>query len=364
MNNMISKDLHICSTSHSSLPHIRANSSHPYHRLVSDGAKAMRTFIPKAHHPAFSNPCWFASMPALPNKLHSEFTEYRGCMPDVTQKYTLHEALRITQTAVSTVAKSCNVKDLVENPSTLVRVVPPHCMDIAKAQGYMSHQSSSPFVKSSVSTVSRPFANCICKNELYCVPRVMLAGFPKCATTSLYYMIMKHPELARSRMKEAHFWRDFFFTSTIPFKQLQVLYYVYHFERASHEMIENQSHIAVDGSTTTLFPGLNIEIHQNEDICILPLMLTSMIPTVKFIIMMRNPIDRVYSDYWYLCSKFYWKDGRKVTVPEDYLRNGTDMFHQASLNMIREFNKCVGGKSVFECVRRAGEPPMPLVLCM
>ena len=318
------------------------------------GVQAARTFVPKFYDPNFDNPCWFATKPALPPSLHEEFTVYRGCIPDVMEKYTPNQALKITHTAISTPARSCNVNTMMKSSNLSERVIPPICMRLAKDHGYISSSSDSPFI-GNVSNLSRRFGNCVCKNELYCLPRVMLAGFPKCATTSLYYMMVKHPQLARSRMKESHFWRDQFIATRLPYKQLQVLYYIFHFERSSSEIITNRTHLSIDGSTTTLFPGLYTEIHIDEDICILPKMLTNLIPSVKFVIMMRNPVDRVYSDFWYLCAKFYWKDGRKVTVPEDYIRNGTVLFHQASLNMIDEFNKCVEGKSVFECVRRAGK---------
>lgn len=319
----IVRHLHICTTVHSSIPHIFSNTTHPYHTLVTTGVKAMRTFVPESFHRSFANPCWFETAPNLPESIHTQFTKYRGCIPKVEEIYTYAEAKGIVKMAQTTQPK-CS-----KNYNLTNRVIPPKC----------------------TSTIS---LKCLCKHQLYCLPRVMLAGFPKCATTSLYYMLVKHPEIAPSRIKETHFWRDTFISTTKIYKQVQTLYYIYHFECSSLEMIQHPNHLTIDGSTTTMFPGLHIEIFQDKDMCVIPRMLTELIPSVKFIIMMRNPANRVYSDFWYICSKFYWKKGRKVTVPDDYLANGTRLFHQASLKMITEFQECAQKRSVFECVRRAG----------
>ena len=49
------------------------------------------------------------------------------------------------------------------------------------------------------------------ESHLYCLPAFYLIGFPKCATTALYKMMIKHPLIADThcRIKENHFWSTF-----------------------------------------------------------------------------------------------------------------------------------------------------------
>jgi len=45
--------------------------------------------------------------------------------------------------------------------------------------------------------------------NFFCLPNVHLSGFPKCGTTALYYMLVAHPQVAKSHGKEGHFWTTF-----------------------------------------------------------------------------------------------------------------------------------------------------------
>ena len=357
MDTIIKSHLSICSHPQAQLEYVLHNSSHPYHGMITTGLKAMRTYVPQQYHPKFNNPCWFASMPGLPAALHKNFTDYRGCMPNAMNTYTEQKAYEIIRLSVTTPANGA--KRIMEslNLTHMDDIVPPQCRLLANRATSPStrpHQSSHSFTSFNASKL---FRECTQRYKLYCMPQVLLAGFPKCATSSMYFMMIKHPQLAAARMKEQHIWRDSFIDTEIklPYKQIQMLYYIYHFERASHEILRNPDHLTIDGSTTTIVPGLYIPYHQVEDMCITPRMVTKLIPNAKMIIMMRNPADRLYSDYWYLCAKFSWKNGRVVNIPTSYVKNATRVFHRMSSEMIGSFNRCLKTESVFECVRQAGE---------
>lgn len=352
---LINQHLTICKKPTTTLRYIRSNTSHPYHDLVSNTLQALYTFVPTQYDPNFSNPCWFARMPALPGPLHKNFTEYRGCMPNVEETYTTKDAKSIVRTALKTPVNGEELRKLLKNVSgEHVSVSPPQCQNLANDIYSFPTSDNLSIYHATSSNASMLYSKCVKKYDLFCLPRVLLAGFPKCATSTMYYTMVKHPQVAKSRMKEEHLWRDLFITKQLPHLQVQTLYYIFHFERASRDIFLNPDHLTIDGSTTTAFPGLYLPLYEEEDMCILPRLMVNMIPNVKIILMMRNPIDRLYSDYWYLCAKFSWKEKRTITVPEEYLKNGTKIFHENAEKMINEFNECTKHKTVFECVRIAG----------
>ena len=277
-------------------------------------------------------------------------------MPNAMNTYTEQRAYEIVRLSVTTPANGAKRIMSSLNLTHTAEIIPPQCRSIAEQMDTLSDHHGTTNNPIMSTNASKLFKECTQKYKLYCLPKVLLAGFPKCATSSLYYMMIKHPQLARPRMKEQHIFRDSFLDTDIklPYKQIQMLYYIYHFERASHEILRSPDHITIDGSTTTIVPGLYVPYNQVEDMCIMPRMATNMIPGMKMIIMMRNPSDRLYSDYWYLCGKFSWKDGRDVNIPVDYLKNATRDFHQMTSEMINSFNRCIKNESVFECVRKAG----------
>ena len=354
-DDLIAQHLSICQRPNTTLRHIKSNTSHPYHDLVSITLQAVHTFVPAHYDPGFTNPCWFARMPALPEPLHKNFTEYRGCMPNVEETYVTKTAMSIVKTALKTPADGTSLRKLLRNVSrSHVAVFPPQCQNLANNAYFPPASENLSVYHTTSSNGTLLYDECVKKHDLFCMPRVLLAGFPKCATSTMYYTMMKHPQVARSRMKEEHLWRDLFIAKQLPHRQVQTLYYIFHFERASRDIFLNPDHLTIDGSTTTAFPGLYLPMYNEEDMCVLPRLMVNLIPNVRVILMMRNPIDRLYSDYWYLCAKFSWKDKRKITIPEEYLKNGTKIFHENSAKMIAEFKDCVKQKTVFECVRIGG----------
>lgn len=353
LDRIINEHLTICQRHNTTLRYIRSNTSHPYHNLVDTTLKAVYTFIPAQYDRSFRNPCWFARMPALPEPLHKNFTDYRGCMPNVEETYDTKAAISIVKTALKTPASGEGLRKLLKTESP-PPVSPPQCQNFATDAYSPSTAENLSVYHSTTSNGSLLYNNCVKKYDLFCMPQVLLAGFPKCATTTMYYTMVKHPQVARSRMKEEHLWRDLFNANQLHYKQVQTLYYIFHFERASRDIFLNPDSLTIDGSTTSAFPGLYLPMDREEDMCVLPRLMVNFIPNVRVILMMRNPIDRLYSDFWYMCSKFSWKDKRRITVPKEYIENGTKIFHEKTEKMIKDFNECVKQKNVFECVRIAG----------
>ena len=216
-----------------------------------------------------------------------------------------------------------------------------------------------------------------------CLPAVFLAGFAKSGTTTLYNYLVTHPLLRKPAQKEGHFWRSLL---SIPMnetnKQMQVLWYMQHFSKAAQHILSHPRALTIDASASTLwFPNplygdnyffdddnnkkqvktLNpIHYENKQDLCFLPSAVHSVLPNSKFIIIMRNPVKRLFSDFWYFCAnKNHWNGGRKI--PQKYMDHAPQIFHNLTVKAINEHKRCLSDASPknghalaeFACLRKA-----------
>ena len=104
-------------------------------------------------------------------------------------------------------------------------------------------------------------------------PNFFILGAAKCGTTSLYHYLLSHPDVCLSRPKE-----PFFFEAE--YDQGMDYYASKYFGDWSGQKAVG------DASPRNLFLPFVPERIQNS--C----------PQAKFIISLRNPVDRAYSDWW------------------------------------------------------------------
>lgn len=323
---MIQRHLQICSDAEATPTFPLANTakhvSKHYQPLIANSMQALRTFIPESFSPHFKNPCWYDHL-NVPKTLYRQLTHYPGPLPPTEQHYSGQQVAKLVEMVVGT-----------------------------HKNGSSQHSSTSMG-----GNIASP--NASTNRKLYCLPSILLAGFPKCATSTLHNMLIKHPAIVPTLRKEIQFWREFFRPSYIPHEQLKVLYYLYWMQRAS-KAIENHPNVfTLDASTTTVYAGMNLPIQRDSDMCIVPRVISEVNPSIKVVVLMRNPVDRLYSDFWYLCSKFAWQvkpatNFGHMKIPDQYLANGTKIFHQHSIEMVQQFRECLRSKSEFECARVAG----------
>ena len=199
----------------------------------------------------------------------------------------------------------------------------------------------------------------------FCLPTIFLVGFAKSGTSLLYQHIAFHPLFAKPYAKEIHFWREVVKTNETYYKQFEVLLYLFHFASASKNLIKkNPKMFSIDASASTVFDYSQPLVMGEKDNCVVPLTLFEALPRSKIIIIMRNPIDRLWSDYWYYCSRSEWKSGKKYVIPEHIPPIASELFHNYTVSAIDDFIKCVrSGQTQFYCATLEGSRPGKKSVC-
>ena len=183
--------------------------------------------------------------------------------------------------------------------------------------------------------------------RLYCLPKFYLAGFRKTGTTSLYEYITQHEDAVKPVTKEGQFWHVFTHGEheSRAAKRLQILWYLKHFSYAAEHIEKFPAAVTIDASVSTLRSNGKLSLAKDEDICLIPSLVSSVYPQSRFIVLMRDPVERLFSDFWYDC------DGMKRKCD---LHHAPALFHNLTLAALSDFNQCINeGVSEFECARLA-----------
>ena len=78
----------------------------------------------------------------------------------------------------------------------------------------------------------------------------------------------------------------------------------------------------------------------------MPAVISRVLPNAKFIIVMRNPVTRLYSHFLYSYQLRY---GAVENWPLRIKENGSHLFHNVVLKHINVFHECMKKMSAFEC---------------
>ena len=108
-------------------------------------------------------------------------------------------------------------------------------------------------------------------------PNLFIPGFPKSGTSSLHSMLCQHPEISEGKWKEPH---------TYSYDNR----YEKRFSIFSEQYANLSSRYILDSSTTYMVSRYAIERILNDT------------PNAKFIVIARDPIDRIVSHYNWLTS--------------------------------------------------------------
>ncbi|ELT90468.1 hypothetical protein CAPTEDRAFT_222727 [Capitella teleta] len=174
--------------------------------------------------------------------------------------------------------------------------------------------------------------------RLRCLPYFYIAGQPKCGTTDLFHSLVLHPQIVMPVAKEPHWWARgrFGVKSLQSFKS-----YVKMFAPLVTELVSGHRTDLVTGeaSASTLWDN-RVWKHfpENQGLSEPRMLIAQHLhhfqPQAKIIVIIRNPVDRTFSDYLY-----FGKGGE-----------GVDDFHRKVQLGIDHFNDCVNNHTEDACV--------------
>lgn len=191
------------------------------------------------------------------------------------------------------------------------------------------------------------------KSSLACLPKVFLAGFPKCGSSFTHCLLnevislstygsLQHPT---SLKKEPHFWVKFNHTCRdyiVP-KANAIGKYLFYFLPGLKQIseLEMKDVVLVDSKVNKLFrwPYFSENQHNLTNYCLLPAVLPRLLPGSKFIVVLRNPVNMLFSAFWNSCTSLH------LTIPMATQLRGPDLFHERVTAKIRLFNDCMRDSS-------------------
>ncbi|XP_071834648.1 uncharacterized protein [Apostichopus japonicus] len=184
--------------------------------------------------------------------------------------------------------------------------------------------------------------------KLYCLPYFFLAGMPKCGTTDIWSKISQHPQVAAAQ-KEPHWWtrgmikgslklRGYMYQRTINIRKELV--------RARYDKKATKM-IVGDGSASTFWENLLWNKLPSMDKTPSTMkIIASILPNAKFIVSLREPSNRMYSEY----LAFQPTSKKSVTEYEQMVHEG--------ISLLREcFNRSTQRECIFERQKRPKDYP-------
>lgn len=119
-------------------------------------------------------------------------------------------------------------------------------------------------------------------HPLRLLPDFIIIGAQRGGTTSLYYYLTAYPGIAQALMKEVHFFDDHF-REGMSWYRAQ---FATKLQRSYVEWVRGQHFLTGESSPYYLFYP-----HA-------PKRIKALVPNVKLIVLLRNPVERAYSHHW------------------------------------------------------------------
>ncbi|XP_025093899.1 carbohydrate sulfotransferase 15-like isoform X1 [Pomacea canaliculata] len=186
--------------------------------------------------------------------------------------------------------------------------------------------------------------NSTINGQLECLPFFYLAGFPKCGTTDVFERISVHKHVLKPGYKEPHW------ITRLRYQGYNFNNYTRFFASPIENLIKSNAsisggynpYIVGDGSASTFWDNNKWPLTPGNENCMEPGIINadyirSLNPSVKVIIIVRNPAIRVFSDYVY-----FQVPNTSTPRPED--------FHEKIVKQIVLLRTCFKTHSLRHCV--------------
>ena len=206
------------------------------------------------------------------------------------------------------------------------------------------------------------------RQRLRCLPYFYLAGVTKCGTSDLFDKLLLHPYVKASLVgKEAQWWnRRALGMWTYPQTHFSMDEYIGLFDKVAVDIQNTQLRnyhpvITGDGSPSTLwnmdrwmlYPGNE---NSTEPQIMVANLIHSFTPQARIIIMLRNPVDRLYSHYFHNLRRAEMEGSKgdfHDIVTRDMARLEQCMLQRSTRECV--YNPCINGDVDYDRVTlRAG----------
>ncbi|XP_050980088.1 carbohydrate sulfotransferase 15 [Labeo rohita] len=185
--------------------------------------------------------------------------------------------------------------------------------------------------------------------RLRCLPYFYIIGQPKCGTTDLYERLRLHPDVRLTPPKEPHWWTrkrlGIIRSGERPHARFPLDHYLDLFDPVAHQIQQSllgngsSSIITGEASASTMWDNNGwMFFHDNSTWAEPPSLVQDFIhalqPDARFIAILRDPVERLYSDY------LYFGTSNKSALD----------FHQKVCESLRLFDGCLRDAGLRACV--------------
>ncbi|XP_036078262.1 carbohydrate sulfotransferase 15 isoform X2 [Rousettus aegyptiacus] len=268
-----------------------------------------------------------------------------------------------------------DIEDLKKQELHMFSVIPTKFLPNSKSpcwyEEFAGRNTTDPYVSNSYALYSRRFRSTFDALRkafwghlshaggrhfrLRCLPRFYIIGQPKCGTTDLYDRLRLHPEVKFSAIKEPHWWTRKRFGIVRLRDGLRDRYpvedYLDLFDLAAHQIHQalqassakehsKMNRIIIgEASASTMWDNNAWTFFYDNSTDGEPPFLTqdfihAFQPDAKLIVMLRDPVERLYSDYLYFASS----------------NKSADDFHEKVTEALQLFENCMLDYSLRACV--------------
>jgi len=139
----------------------------------------------------------------------------------------------------------------------------------------------SKYEKVHAAAISAHNVYCSLTGSFHSLPDFYIIGAAKCGTTSLYQYLIRHPSVNPGIGKEIHYFEELYYRGENWYRAC----FPFEFQKFFSKLMNNE--IMMSGDSTPRY----------IDHPLVPNRINKLTPNAKFIVMLRNPIDRAFSHY-------------------------------------------------------------------
>ena len=139
----------------------------------------------------------------------------------------------------------------------------------------------SKYEKVHAAAISAHNVYCSLTGSFHSLPDFYIIGAAKCGTTSLYQYLIRHPSVNPGIGKELHYFEELYYRGENWYRAC----FPFEFQKFFSKLTHNE--IMISGDSTPRY----------IDHPLVPNRINKLTPNAKFIVMLRNPIDRAFSHY-------------------------------------------------------------------